>query len=267
MGNELLAPRGLTKEISMRRILVASTFALALGLGTGVAYAQSSTTQDTQGTQGGAASGCEAGATDCSGSTQGGSSEGQQQSTTGSQGNSGDQEQTTPGMKTEPNTQGKTQSDQSDQNVQSQTDGSTGQKKEGQSGASQEQSTPSNESGTQGQTNSGEKSQTGTETKTKSQDNSSSDQSESGSTTSISVEQRTEVHNIIKEEKVTPVNRTEVHISVGTAVPKTIELHRLPPRIIKIVPAYKSYEYFVLDDGTIIIVDPDTLKIVAVLNA
>ena len=44
------------------------------------------------------------------------------------------------------------------------------------------------------------------------------------------------------------------------------QLHRLPARIVKIVPAYESYEYFVLADGRIVIVDPDTLKIVLILT-
>ncbi|TIU54111.1 MAG: DUF1236 domain-containing protein, partial [Mesorhizobium sp.] len=41
---------------------------------------------------------------------------------------------------------------------------------------------------------------------------------------------------------------------------------RLPARIVKIVPAYEYYEYFVLADGRIVIVDPDTYKIVLILT-
>ena len=52
---------------------------------------------------------------------------------------------------------------------------------------------------------------------------------------------------------------------IGVAVPSTVVLHPLPPRVIEIVPDYRGYEYFVLADGRIIIVEPGTLKIVYVL--
>ena len=57
----------------------------------------------------------------------------------------------------------------------------------------------------------------------------------------------------------------DIDINVGVAVPSTVVLHPLPPRVIEIVPAYRGYEYFVLADGRIIIVEPGTLKIVYIL--
>jgi hypothetical protein len=42
-------------------------------------------------------------------------------------------------------------------------------------------------------------------------------------------------------------------------------LQRLPPRIIKLVPRYEGYRYFVLADGRIVIVDPDALEIVVII--
>ena len=48
---------------------------------------------------------------------------------------------------------------------------------------------------------------------------------------------------------------------------RTVVLHPLPPRIIEIVPAYASYQYFVLADGTILIVDPGTFNVVYVIPA
>ncbi|WP_348640310.1 DUF1236 domain-containing protein [Mesorhizobium sp. B1-1-7] len=68
---------------------------------------------------------------------------------------------------------------------------------------------------------------------------------------------------MIKETKVEPVSNVDFDISVGVEVPRQkIHLHRLPS---KIVPAYEGYEYFVLADGRIVIVDPNTYKIVLVL--
>lgn len=97
-----------------------------------------------------------------------------------------------------------------------------------------------------------------------------STQTDQGSTASISnvtVEQKTEVTQIIRETNVAPVARVDFDISVGIEVPREkVRLHRLPARIIKIVPAYETYMYFVLADGRIVIVDPDNYKILLILT-
>jgi len=82
----------------------------------------------------------------------------------------------------------------------------------------------------------------------------------------ITVEQKTEITQIIKEEKVDPVT-VDVDVSVGVVVPQTVKvkLRPLPPRIVNIVPAYVDYLFFVLADGRIVIVEPSTLKIVVIL--
>lgn len=80
----------------------------------------------------------------------------------------------------------------------------------------------------------------------------------------ISAEQKTEVRNILVQNKVEPAN-VNFDVNVGVAVPTTVRLHPLPPRIVEIVPAYRGYEYFVLADGRIIIVDPSTHEIVYIL--
>ncbi|MDP9587957.1 UNVERIFIED_ORG: hypothetical protein J2W19_000503 [Shinella zoogloeoides] len=82
----------------------------------------------------------------------------------------------------------------------------------------------------------------------------------------ITTEQRTELRNVIVETKAEPV-KLDIDVNVGVVVPRTVELRPLPPRIIEIVPAYRGYEYFVLVDGRIIIVEPGTLKVVYVISA
>lgn len=82
----------------------------------------------------------------------------------------------------------------------------------------------------------------------------------------ITSEQRTEIRNVIVQSKAEPVD-LDIEVNVGVVVPRTVELRPLPPRIIEIVPAYRSYEYFVLADGRIIIVEPGTLKVVYVITA
>ncbi|WEX87150.1 DUF1236 domain-containing protein [Sinorhizobium garamanticum] len=94
------------------------------------------------------------------------------------------------------------------------------------------------------------------------------DESQQGQTTggdvNVTVEQKTEITQIIKEENVEPVD-VDINVTVGAAVPETVELRPLPPRIVKIVPQYEGYRFFVLADGRIVIVEPSSLKIVVIL--
>jgi hypothetical protein len=83
----------------------------------------------------------------------------------------------------------------------------------------------------------------------------------------VPAEQRTIIRERIISRNVPRIERDRVDfdINVGVAVPGTIQLQPLPPDIVEIVPVYRGYNYFVLADGTIIIVDPGTSQIVYVL--
>lgn len=80
----------------------------------------------------------------------------------------------------------------------------------------------------------------------------------------ISTEQRTEITQVFRSEKVDRID-VDFEVNVGVVVPRTVTLRSLPARVIEIVPAYRGYEYFVLADGRIIIVEPGTLKVVYIL--
>ncbi|RLP26328.1 DUF1236 domain-containing protein [Mesorhizobium sp. YM1C-6-2] len=80
----------------------------------------------------------------------------------------------------------------------------------------------------------------------------------------IKAEQKTEITRVFREVKSEPVD-IDIDVNVGVVVPRTVTLHRLPPRVVEIVPAYRDYEYFVLADGRIVIVEPATLKVVYIL--
>jgi len=86
---------------------------------------------------------------------------------------------------------------------------------------------------------------------------------ETTASVNITTEQKTEIREVIVREA-KPVD-VDFQINVGVAVPRTVVLHRLPVRVVKILPQYEGYEYFVLADGRIIIVEPGTLEIVYVL--
>jgi hypothetical protein len=45
----------------------------------------------------------------------------------------------------------------------------------------------------------------------------------------------------------------------------TVHLEPLSPTIIKIVPKYRGFLFFLLADGRIVIVNPHTLKIVVII--
>jgi len=81
----------------------------------------------------------------------------------------------------------------------------------------------------------------------------------------INDEQRTTIKQTIIKHSPRPVEHVDFDINIGVTIPHTVELHTLPPEIVEIVPAYRHYEYFVLADGTIVIVDPNAWRIVYVI--
>jgi hypothetical protein len=87
------------------------------------------------------------------------------------------------------------------------------------------------------------------------------------SAVNISTENRIKIHNVIIEERSAPrVDHVDFNISVGTVVPKTVKLVTVPSTIVSIEPSWRGFEYFLVGDQ-IIIVNPRTMEIVAVLDA
>ncbi|WP_020179075.1 DUF1236 domain-containing protein [Methylopila sp. M107] len=55
-------------------------------------------------------------------------------------------------------------------------------------------------------------------------------------------------------------------ISIGALLPREkVRISRLPAAVVQLVPEYAAYEYFVTDDGQIVIVDPDSYAVVDVI--
>ena len=82
----------------------------------------------------------------------------------------------------------------------------------------------------------------------------------------LTSEQRTRISTTIKQTNVRPVTNVNFNVSVGTVVPRTIELHPLPPTIVEVYPAWRGYR-FVLVGDEIIIIEPGSYRIVAVIDA
>jgi hypothetical protein len=82
----------------------------------------------------------------------------------------------------------------------------------------------------------------------------------------LSSEQRGKIHASIFNQKVEHVSHANFTIRVGERVPRTVRFYPLPSEIVEIVPEYSGYDYIVVGDE-ILIIDPGTLEIVAVLPA
>ncbi len=93
------------------------------------------------------------------------------------------------------------------------------------------------------------------------------DQKPSDETTAsieITSEQKTEIRDAIGSASVQPAD-VDIDVVVGVAVPQSIELHPLPARVVSIMPRYEGYDYFILADGRIVIVDPADYTVVYVI--
>jgi hypothetical protein len=55
-------------------------------------------------------------------------------------------------------------------------------------------------------------------------------------------------------------------IAVGDAVPESVHFYRLPNRIVEYAPQYRDSDYILVGDD-VLIVDPHTHRIVAVISA
>jgi hypothetical protein len=83
----------------------------------------------------------------------------------------------------------------------------------------------------------------------------------------LTPENRTRIHEVFVKERSAPrVDHVDFGLSVGTAVPRSVRIVVVPETIIEIQPTWRGYEYFMVGDQ-IVIVDPRSMEIVAVLDA
>ena len=110
-------------------------------------------------------------------------------------------------------------------------------------------------------------------TDSKSQMSQDKDGAKSGSTVgaatsgavNLTSEQRTTIRSEVLTSSAPRVTNINFSVSVGTVVPTSVRVVEVPATIVRIHPRWKGYRYFVYNDE-IIIVEPRTLKIVAVLD-
>jgi hypothetical protein len=82
----------------------------------------------------------------------------------------------------------------------------------------------------------------------------------------LSAEHHAKIWEAVRGEKAAPFTGAKFSMTVGEAVPQSVHLNRLPARVIEFAPQYRGYEYILVGDE-ILIVDPRTHRIVAVIPA
>jgi len=84
----------------------------------------------------------------------------------------------------------------------------------------------------------------------------------------LSTEQRTRISTVIKQQKVERIepSKLNVSISVGVRLPATVHYYPMPTEVITIYPEWRGYDYILVGDQ-IIVVDPRSHEIVAILDA
>ena len=60
--------------------------------------------------------------------------------------------------------------------------------------------------------------------------------------------------------------KSNVAVNVGVALPRSVHLYPIPEDIVVIVPDYRGYDYIMLDDDRVAIVDPETYEVVDIIE-
>jgi len=81
----------------------------------------------------------------------------------------------------------------------------------------------------------------------------------------LTTEQRTKITSVIRQQKVERVD-LNVPVSAGTRIPASVHLYPLPQEVIVIYPEWRGYDY-ILVGGEIVIINPRTHEIVAIVEA
>jgi hypothetical protein len=84
--------------------------------------------------------------------------------------------------------------------------------------------------------------------------------------TNLSTEQRTTIRTVIRQQNVQPATNVNFSISVGSRVSDNVHFYPVPAELVQIQPHWRGYEFILVGDQ-IIVVNPQTHQIVAVLDA
>ena len=83
----------------------------------------------------------------------------------------------------------------------------------------------------------------------------------------LSSEQRTRIHDIVLSRRDIPrVSNLDVDVRVDSVIPRSVRLVAVPEDVVRVYPRFRRHRVFVYNDE-IVIVDPVTFRIIAVLPA
>jgi hypothetical protein len=82
----------------------------------------------------------------------------------------------------------------------------------------------------------------------------------------LSQDQRTKVRDVLVQHDVVRIDHPQFSVTVGTRIPRDAHIAVLPEDIVVLVPEYRGFEYVMVGDD-ILIIDPNTLEIVAIIPA
>jgi hypothetical protein len=82
----------------------------------------------------------------------------------------------------------------------------------------------------------------------------------------LTTEQRTKIREtVFKSSNAPRVSNVNFSLNVGTPVPRTVHVVDVPEVIVEVHPEWRGYRYFIVNDE-LVIVEPDTLRIVAIID-
>ena len=81
----------------------------------------------------------------------------------------------------------------------------------------------------------------------------------------LSTAQRSKIVGILHKHRVAPVH-LNVSVHIGTRLPEHVHLYRLPLAVIDVYPEWRGYDYIMVGEQ-IVVIDPDSHEIVAILEA
>jgi hypothetical protein len=92
------------------------------------------------------------------------------------------------------------------------------------------------------------------------------DETKPGAPAALSTEQHAKIRDTLRSGKAERLTNVQFSTTVGMIVPGTVHRYDLPVSVLEYAPQYRGYEYILVGDE-ILIVDPRTLTIVAVIPA
>lgn len=91
-------------------------------------------------------------------------------------------------------------------------------------------------------------------------------QGAASTSSNLTTEQRSKITASLKQQQAPRVSNVSFSIAIGTAIPASTHRAPLPAAVIETYPAWRGYEYVMVGDE-ILIIDPATLRIVAIIEA